>query len=136
MHSSFLPFCSSGRASPECGTEIVLCMLCIFVWLHLRLVCLCANKDNSVLCMGMHPHFVFGMPECQIIPCERAGGSRCLLQSLEGKHESLPVRVLWEQETGYREKDRVGAFKLTPALHPRLILFDHCPHSFSLIFAK
>lgn len=100
MHSSFLPFAVLAepllsvavKLFSACCACICVCLLvCVFVCTctHVSCVPVCANKDNSVFCLGMHPHFVFGMPECQIIPCERAGGPLCLLQSLERKHESF-----------------------------------------------
>lgn len=98
MHSSFLP-CAvmaedrtpllSAAVKLFCACCVCVCVCVCMPCTHVSYVPVCANKDNSGFCLGMHPHFVFGMPECQIIACEQAGGLLCVQQSLGGKHESF-----------------------------------------------
>lgn len=104
----------------------LLAFVCDCTSTHVSGVPVCANKDNSAFCLGMRPHFVFEMPECQIIPCERAGGTLLLLQALEGKRKSFGVvsMCFGSKKRMWREKDRVGAFKSPPALWPKSILFE------------
>lgn len=128
----FFSICGSSNASPECCIEIVLCMLrisvfvCFFTYAHMSCVPVCANKDNSVFFLGMHPQFVCAL-ECQSgkLPCERIGGHCvCCGHSQGGISLYLLARVLLEKEAGLATEIHLftGTFTNPSALFPKLFL--------------
>lgn len=122
----FASVCRSGRASLEWSFKIVQHMLCVFAC-----ACTCVSCVQTKIIQRSAWEYIHALV-CHIIPSEWAGGPLCLLQSLEGKTWIFlsVVHVCWEQESGYTKKDRVGTFKLPPALCPK----HHPPPSVSMFY--
>lgn len=132
----FPSICSSGRASAECGAEIVLCTLRVCVCLcvsALELTCLVSLcvQTKIIQCSAWECVHTLCL-ECQsaklYLVSEQEG--RCVCCSHWKENMSLSVCSpcgLGARGGLHREKDRVGAFKNPPALLPKLILLYHRP---------
>lgn len=63
------------------------CCLRVCVWLDLPLCVLCANRDNSASCIGLHLHFLLGMPGSNLVARMSRRARLC-----HTNHTSLPKR--------------------------------------------
>lgn len=130
MHSSCLPFPVPAEPLLSVALKLfwVCCVcvcFCVSALTHMSCVTACANKDNSMFDLGVHPHCVCQCAKLYLLN-EQEGCCLCSSHWKGNINLRFVAHVLWEKEAGFRET-KEEAFKNPPVLLRKLILHHHQP---------